>query len=429
MKQHFLSVPIKKLLGLVKRRRNLLLISVPIVCLCVLGWFIHTAWQRVRLRGPLVDAVKRNDALTVKALLARGADPNTRDAPQLPFSWEDVWQFFRHPQHKDPFGPPVLQYAILQGNGDIARMLIAQGAEVNAQSDYWPEVRASVRMTPAGSPTPTGGYTALMDAAFIQRADLVGLLLEHDADPNLAPSGERPPLMLALTENDMLNLGEVPHTQEDQTAIVRMLLEHGADARAVLPNGETAVRLAIDADWSAVRLLVEKGGDANTRTDDKWGRTLLIEAAVLGDAPMIRFLVEHGAEVNATDKEGRTALMQIGRVDNMTDRGVMEIGGRPEGESLSLEGCRFLLDHGANPNMQDKEGVTALMEAAGVGRKDEDAVAGNVEIVRLLLQRGADLSAKDKSGRTALQKLPPVYKEDTYGLQLAQLLRQGAANR
>ena len=56
--------------------------------------------------------------------------------------------------------------------------------------------------------------------------------------------------------------------------------------------------------------------------------------------------------------------------------------------------ARLLLEHGANINAADDGGSTALMEAA---------LKGHTETVRLLVERGADLNAVDKKcGRTAM---------------------------
>jgi ankyrin repeat protein len=54
---------------------------------------------------------------------------------------------------------------------------------------------------------------------------------------------------------------------------------------------------------------------------------------------------------------------------------------------------RFLLEHGANVNETNEHGTTALMEAAENGYKD---------LVELLLDKGADIDAKNNKGKTAL---------------------------
>lgn len=106
----------------------------------------------------------------------------------------------------------------------------------------------------------------------------------------------------------------------------------------------------------------------------------LINSAASGDLEQVRILVKMGVDVNAKDKDGRTALM---------------------GASLwgHLEVVKYLIANGANANVSDNYGNTALMNAAsGV----HFARGGHLEIVKYLIAKGADINAKDKSGKTAL---------------------------
>ena len=97
-------------------------------------------------------------------------------------------------------------------------------------------------------------------------------------------------------------------------------------------------------------------------------------AAFNGHTPVLQFLLEEGAEVEAKDVNGRTALMYA-------SSGPFE------------EAVAFLLEHGAEVDVQGTlEGFTALMTAASEGL---------VEVVRLLLAHGADPSLVDKDGDTA----------------------------
>jgi ankyrin repeat protein len=89
---------------------------------------------------------------------------------------------------------------------------------------------------------------------------------------------------------------------------------------------------------------------------------------------VLKLLVQRGADVNAADGEGRTALMSA------SSKG-------------GLEETKYLLDSAGNVNTRDNIGVTALILAAENGHAD---------LVNLLLDKGADLKAKDNSGWTAL---------------------------
>ncbi len=121
-----------------------------------------------------------------------------------------------------------------------------------------------------------------------------------------------------------------------------------------------------------VRLLLDGGADHEAR--DKKGLTALLCAAGEGHTDCVRLLLDGGANVEAKDKNGLTAL----------------IGAASNGNTDCV---RLLMDRGANQEAKDDEGLTALMYAAFGGRAD---------FVRLLLDRGANKEAKDKRGHTAL---------------------------
>ena len=68
----------------------------------------------------------------------------------------------------------------------------------------------------------------------------------------------------------------------------------------------------------------------------------------------------------------------------------------------TLEGMKFLLTHNADPNIQDKNGWTALHKIAFLGEIDKKAKTKQLAKLRLLLDYGADKSIKTKKGKTAL---------------------------
>ena len=79
----------------------------------------------------------------------------------------------------------------------------------------------------------------------------------------------------------------------------------------------------------------------------------LFQAAASGDLRMVRFFLEIGADVNAKNKDGKTAPMVA------LERGYIEV-------------VKLLLDKGADVNVKDKNGVTALREASW--RSDNEMV-------------------------------------------------------
>lgn len=91
-----------------------------------------------------------------------------------------------------------------------------------------------------------------------------------------------------------------------------------------------------------IALLLEHNADQNVT--DKEGRTPLIIAASYQDNDTVPLLIKHGAIINRQDKKGYTALMRIVVVGD-------------------IEKTKLLIDHGAEINKQNKYGETALMGA------------------------------------------------------------------
>lgn len=146
-----------------------------------------------------------------------------------------------------------------------------------------------------------------------------------------------------------------------------------------------------------------------------------------GDLSRVKSLIQEGADINAVDKAGDTALMQIasnGHADMpqlWNDTGFIrpdfifprfhEMSARHFSFSISqkqMRVARFLIQNGENLNAKNIYGRTALMLAAKYGQ------AGLVE---LLLNHGADVDTSDENGRTALD-----YAYQTEHQQVAALI-------
>ena len=137
-------------------------------------------------------------------------------------------------------------------------------------------------------------------------------------------------------------------------------------------NDKEFFRLCNSGNAAQIKEAVTNGANINAKDSDGW--TALILAAYDGNNKVAEILVKYGADVNAGDKNGGTALMKA------VSKGYNEI-------------VELLLAHEANVNAQDKYGNTALILAAREGR---------VEIAELLLQHNADVNAEDNFGMTAL---------------------------
>ena len=220
--------------------------------------------------------------------------------------------------------------------------------------------------------------------------EVLRVLIENSADINAVDKDGWTPLMLAV--NYSLNL-----------EVLQVLIEGGADVNATTKGGRTPLEIATTwdgSDFNIVRLLIERGADANTvqrlrgvkqRAKKEVTDELLTVASYANLWEVIQ-LVQEGADVNAVDEYGWTPLM-LAAMDN------------PDSDVL-----RFLIDGGANVNAVDNNGWTPLMITHWQHGSHDDYE--NVE--ELLIENGADEDIKDKKGREAfgyLYDYDALYKE------------------
>lgn len=283
--------------------------------------------------GKLYAAIRANDLPGLKTLLASGISPNTADSRQI----------------------TPLMAAAEAGSVEAMRLLIARGADVNAQNAV--------------------GSTALMWS--VSDARKVRLLLDHGADVNHAARSGRTALMVAAFT-------------DPSAEVVRMLLAKGADVKAADKRDWTALNAAaFGNDAESLRLLIEAGGDVN-QGDSFIGWTPLMNAAGNGNLEAVRLLLKKGANVNAVSKRDHLPPVK---------HGVVAFGGfTPLLTAAAFAPAavvKTLLDAGAAVNVADVRGFTPLMLAIGTDRQ-------NPETVRLLLAHGADTRARNLDGETAL---------------------------
>jgi ankyrin repeat protein len=240
-----------------------------------------------------------------------------------------------------------LVYAARSGNLESTRILIEAGADPNKTSaDEW---------------------TPLLVAVQNNYNNLASYLLDHGADPNIPNRFGWLPLFIA-TDNRNLDAGTMPvrAPDGDPLDLIRKLLDYGAN-----PDGRSRANLwhrtAFDTTW------IEKDG-----------ATAFLRAAQAGDIVLMKLLVEYGADPNLPTRHGTTPLMAaagIGWVDGITHEW---------SEEQNLDAMKFLLDHGANVNVVNQDGRGALHGAAHKGRNSA---------VMMLVGRGARLDVKDKGNR------------------------------
>ncbi|CAM9232170.1 unnamed protein product [Ectocarpus fasciculatus] len=196
-------------------------------------------------------------------------------------------------------------------------------------------------------------------------ADAVSKLLSEGADAASLDGSGRSPLLLA--------------TQEGHLPVVRVLLDSGAgDAACIPPNGPNGMSALVKAaarkeHLGILRALIARGADVEAT--DSGGATALQHAAMLGKTESIDVLVEHGASVDSVDVDGMSALHWA------------SVEGH--GEAIVA-----LLRHGADIDAADAAGRTPLHRACAVDDTH------TTEAAELLLLWGADDTAIDDDGHT-----------------------------
>ena len=194
-----------------------------------------------------------------------------------------------------------------------------------------------------------------------------------------------------------------------RTAICRHLSLLAVLSLAI-PAGATAqvplIKAVKAADRGAVTSLLRAGADVNARDAD--GTTALYWAAQKNDLGAGTALVRAGADVKAASRYGLTPLQvaclngNASFVELLLKAGADANAATPAGETALMIASRAgvadivnqLLAHGADPNVKESlRGQTALMWAAGEGHS---------EAIRALIERGADFRARSNAGWTAL---------------------------
>src|SRR5918995_4896774 len=237
-------------------------------------------------------------------------------------------------------------------------------------------------------------------------------LLTAGADPNGRSADGTTALHWATKNNDamlvdrLLRAGAKPHPENRQgvtpialacesgsAAIVDRLLEAGVSANATGPYGETALHTCAHAgNTAAARVLIAAG--ASIDPGDSWrGQTPLMWAAAEGHPETMQALIDAGADVDA-----RSTIVEWARQRTSEPRDKwLAPGGWTPLLLAARESCVTCVDvlaaAGADLNVVDPERHTSLIIALTNGHFD---VAGR------LIDHGADLNMQDHVGQTAL---------------------------
>jgi uncharacterized protein len=312
------------------------------------------AKEQWRQQTPLMWAVAETHPEMAQELIAHGADVNAR---QVTWNWER--QVTKEPREKwMPLGglTPLL-FAARQACVECARVLIKAGAEINAADP--------------------NNITPMLMALINGHYDFAVFMIDQGADPNIADETGRAPLFAAVDDHTMpeSNLPAPREIDNNLTSmdVIKALLAHGANVNAQLKKQQP------------YRTKVDRGADSMLTT----GTTPILRAAKAGDADAMRVLLAQGADVKLATKFGMTPVMAAAGLGTKEE----DTTGRKKTEPEAIASIKLCLDAGADVNALDNQGQTALHGAAQKGWD---------QVVQFLVDRGARLDVKDKKGRTPL---------------------------
>ena len=321
---------------------------------------------------PLMTAARTGKVEAVKALLARGADVQAKETikGQTGLMWAiaerhgavaaTLVEHGADVKARSANGATPLLFAARAGDRELARLLLEHGADVN-------EADAT-------------GTSVLLMATVRGHVELAEYLLEQGANPNADAAGYTALHWAAgKWETEFTtDYSFAPGTTEEWAAVagvpsgkhtlIKSLITHGANVNARLMKAPP------------------QSSRTGTRYDVMRGGTPFYLAAFAGDASTMRVLLDLGADSRATANDKTTPLMVAAGLAHHENRSRVT-------EPSFLESVKLLVNLGADVNAVNAEGWTALHAAT---------LAGHQTVAQFLLDHGAQLNAKTKYGQTAL---------------------------
>ena len=307
---------------------------------------------------PVMQAARLGNVETVRALLAGGADPNAKEknGQQTALMWaiaerhskvtEELVRYKVDVNARSKNGVTALMFAA-RGDANSTRILLAAGADANVQIPDW-------------------GGTALIIASTMRKLDVVEALLDNKgANPSIRDNNSFTALHAAVRDSDY---GEDQALRAAAVPIVKVLLKHGADPNARIHQEKQTVRALNEVSFE--------------------GATPLALAAEVNNLEAIKVLAAGGADPNIPTAQGTTPLVMAtgGATDEQRPRPAEE-------RALAIHTARFLVEHGADVNAAGQFGWTAMHTASYQAFDD---------VIEYLASKGGKLNTKDELGQTPL---------------------------
>ena len=291
------------------------------------------------------------------------------------------------------YGRAALYFAS-KGHLRVVRWLVEQGTDVNGINQGW---LVPDGLTPLHAASYFGQH-AIVQYLVEHGANIDALNTDGASPIFLACQNHHFPVVQYLVEHGantntmLLNRGGTPllmAAEDGILPIVKCLVENGANVNTPNDDQVTPLLLAVGHDHlSVAQCLIEKGANVNVRNSME--HTPLHLATGKGHFSTARYLVEHaGADVNACDQNG---AMPLHYAVQFAVRYAEEFG--TDSDSLCpLVKC--LVEHGANVNAREQQGFASLHAASALG---------HLSSVECLVQHGAHVNITDDANCTPLHR-------------------------
>jgi len=337
----------------------------------------------------LMTAARTGDVETVKALLDAGAEVDAREDwhGQTPLMWAaaqkhapvialldeygadinatsslEQWERQITMEPRDKWLPPgvmtPLHFASREGCLDCIATLLDLGAQIDA--------------------TTPKGITPLLMAIINGHYDIAWELIEAGADINISDDTNRSPLYAAVHFNIMPESNRpspyVIPNEHSAFDLMKNLLERGADVNQQLSS------------MIPYRLKLDRGTDGMLVA----GTTAFLRAAKSADIAAMQLLLEYGADPALPTEQGINPLMTAANLGTKES----DTTGRYKTEAEIIRAIQICLDQGVDINVMDNSGRSAIFGAA---------TFGFTEVVRYLHEHGAIVEYEDKNGVSPLE--------------------------
>lgn len=217
------------------------------------------------------------------------------------------------------------------------------------------------------------GWTLLHHAALANKADIIAYALTKGAQINVQANDKSTPLIVA--------------SQVGARQAVALLTEKGADINARMNGGFTALHLAAQqGQTEVVKILIAAGADKTLLSEPKGSGLQPIHLAALGGhVAAMSTIYKAGVSIDALTGDRKTPLM---------------IAFSAKQEKMA----NLIVNTGANLNLADSQGLTALMLLASYD--------GTLDLAKKMIEKGAKLEIESKGNATALDYAKSKQRDD-----------------